>query len=124
MLGRLDEAKKNVDAAKQAADRNPGNAGIRDGYLGMRARLHLGDRAMGEAAARAAGAPAVVNTPACPGCPACDGGGSATWTYIVGVSAAKMGDLATAEAAEAAAEESHRDGTAGGADVVCRKGRT
>ena len=30
------------------------------------------------------------------------GSGSATWTYIVGVSAAKIGDLATAEAAEAA----------------------
>ena len=39
MLGKLDDAKKNVDLAKQAADRNPGNAGIRDGYLGMRARL-------------------------------------------------------------------------------------
>jgi hypothetical protein len=39
MLGRFDEAKKNVEQAKAAADRNAGNAGIRDGYLGMRARL-------------------------------------------------------------------------------------
>ena len=39
MLGKLDEAKKNVEQAKAAADRNPTNAGIRDGYLGMRARL-------------------------------------------------------------------------------------
>ena len=33
------------------------------------------------------------------------GGGSATWTYIVGVSAAKMGDIATAEAAETALKD-------------------
>jgi tetratricopeptide (TPR) repeat protein len=39
MLGKFDDAKKNVEQAKAAADRNAGNAGIRDGYLGMRARL-------------------------------------------------------------------------------------
>ncbi len=33
------------------------------------------------------------------------GGGSATWTYIVGVSAAKMGDMVTAEAAETALKD-------------------
>ncbi len=38
MLGKFDESKKNVEMAKAAADRNPANAGIRDGYLGMRAR--------------------------------------------------------------------------------------
>ena len=41
MLGNIDEAKANLDSAKQAADRNPSNAGIRNGYLGMRARLIL-----------------------------------------------------------------------------------
>ena len=41
MLGNIDEAKANVESAKQAADRNPTNAGIRNGYLGMRARLIL-----------------------------------------------------------------------------------
>ncbi len=39
MIGKLDEAKKNIEQAKAAADRNPTNAGIRDGYLGMRARF-------------------------------------------------------------------------------------
>ena len=39
MLGNIDEAKQNVEWAKQAADRNPTNVGIRNGYLGMRARL-------------------------------------------------------------------------------------
>src|SRR2546426_9526270 len=38
MLGKFDEAMKNVETAKQAADRNAGNAGIRNGYLGVRAR--------------------------------------------------------------------------------------
>ena len=41
MLGNIDEAKANVESAKQAAERNPGNAGISNGYLGMRARLIL-----------------------------------------------------------------------------------
>ena len=55
MLGKFDEAKKNIEQAKAAADRNAGNAGIRDGYLGMRARLHLGNRPVGEALADGAG---------------------------------------------------------------------
>ncbi len=33
MLGNIDEAKANLESAKQAADRNPSNAGIRNGYL-------------------------------------------------------------------------------------------
>jgi hypothetical protein len=41
MLGNIDEAKRNVESARQAADRNPTNTGIRNGYLGMRARLIL-----------------------------------------------------------------------------------
>ncbi len=99
MLGKTDEAAKNVELAKQAADRNPTNNGIRDGYLGMRARL-ISDTAKWEKLemAPAASGGEHANMPGMPGM----GGssGSATWTYIVGVSAAKMGDLATAEAAE------------------------
>src|SRR5436190_2350472 len=41
MMGKVDEAKKNVELAKQTADRNQGNAGIRDTYLSMRARYML-----------------------------------------------------------------------------------
>jgi hypothetical protein len=41
MMGMFDEAKKNVELAKQAADRNCGNQGVRDGYLGVRARYIL-----------------------------------------------------------------------------------
>jgi tetratricopeptide (TPR) repeat protein len=103
MLGNIDEAKKNIESARQAAERNPTNTGIRNGYLGMRARL-ISDTAQWEKlplnppAAAAAGEHA--NMPGMPGM----GGGDAsvTWTYVVGVSAAKLGDLATADAAEAA----------------------
>ncbi|MCC7177416.1 MAG: hypothetical protein IT177_03405 [Acidobacteria bacterium] len=106
MLGKFDDAKRNVEQAKAAADRNPGNAGIRDGYLGMRAR-YISDTGQWEKLTLAAPtAPAGgehANMPGMAGMPGMGGGGgSATWTYIVGVSAAKTGDMATAEAAEAA----------------------
>ena len=101
MLGNFDESKKNVEMAKQAADRNPTNAGIRDGYLSMRAR-HIQESAQWEklelpaAAAPAAGAHAAM-----PGMNMGPPQGSASWIFIVGVSAAKLGDMATADAAEA-----------------------
>jgi tetratricopeptide (TPR) repeat protein len=104
MLGKIDDAKKNVELAKQAADRNPQNRGVRDGYLGMRARL-ISDTGQWEKLTLAP-TPAPVaggdhaNMPGMPGMGNYDG--SATWAYAVGVSAAKLGDLATAEAAEVA----------------------
>jgi tetratricopeptide (TPR) repeat protein len=103
MLGKIDEAKKNVEQARQAADRHPQNRGIRDGYLGMRARLISDTGQWEKLTLTPAPAPATgdhATMPGMPGMAAYDG--SATWTYIVGVSAAKLGDLATAEAAEAA----------------------
>jgi tetratricopeptide (TPR) repeat protein len=106
MLGRFDEAKKNVEQARAAADRNAGNAGIRDGYLGMRARLISDSGQWEKLALDAPAAPAGGDHAAMPGMPGMGGGsGSATWTYIVGVSAAKNGDLATAEKAEAALKD-------------------
>ena len=103
MLGKIDDARKNLELARQAADRNPQNRGVRDGYLGMRARL-ISDTAQWEKLSLPPAAPATTgdhaNMPGMPGMGAYDG--SVTWTYIVGVSAAKLGDLATAEAAETA----------------------
>ena len=100
MLGNIDEATANVEAAKAAADRNPGNAAIRNGWLGMRARLILEteqwERIPLDAPAGGA-ADAHANMPgmnmAMPG--------NNTWTFIAGYSAAKLGDLATAERAVA-----------------------
>jgi tetratricopeptide (TPR) repeat protein len=99
MLGRIDEATKNVELAKHTADRNPANAGIRDGYLGMRARL-ISDTAQWEKLPLPPVASAGGEHANMPGMSPVYGTGSATWTYIVGVSAARMGDVATAESAE------------------------
>jgi tetratricopeptide (TPR) repeat protein len=104
MLGRFDDAKRNAEQAKAAADRNPGNRGIQNGYLGMRARYisdtgHWEKLPLAVPAAPAAGGDH-ANMPGMT-MPGMGGGeGSATWTYIAGVSAAKLGDLATAETAE------------------------
>ncbi len=101
MLGSFDESKKTVDQAKAAADRNPTNAGIRDGYMSMRAR-HIQESGQWEKLALPAAAPAPAGDHAAmPGMNMGPPQGSATWIYIVGVSAAKLGDMATADAAEA-----------------------
>ena len=105
MLGKFDDAKKNVESAKQAADRNPGNRGIRDGYLGIRARyiLDTGEWEKLTLAPPAAAGGDHAAMPAMPGMPGMGGGTdtSANWIYAVGVSAARLGDTVTADAAEA-----------------------
>ena len=75
MIGKLDEAKKNVEQAKAAADRNPANAGIRDGYLGMRAR-YLSDTGQWEKLSLAPPAPAAGEHANMPGMPGMGGGGA------------------------------------------------
>jgi tetratricopeptide (TPR) repeat protein len=119
MLGRLDDAKKNVDLAKQAADRNSGNTNIRDGYLGMRGRL-ISDTEQWEKLALVTAGSGGSEHANMPGMSGMYGSGSATWTYIVGVSAAKMGDVPTAEAAEKALK-SLTAGIAGGPNAYAAK---
>jgi tetratricopeptide (TPR) repeat protein len=108
MLGKIDEAKQNVETAKQTADRNAGNAGILNGYLGMRARLILETENWERIALEAPQAPKAPQAPLAPdhaGMPGMAmpayGGGNNTWTFIAGYSAAKLGDFATAARAEA-----------------------
>ncbi|MGE0360253.1 MAG: hypothetical protein AB7H93_17545 [Vicinamibacterales bacterium] len=98
MLGDFAESKKNVELARQAADRNPTSAGIRDGYLGMRAR-HIQESGQWEKLELPAPAAAGGEHANMPGMNMGPSQGSATWIYIVGVSAAKLGDIATADAA-------------------------
>ncbi len=101
MLGDFEASKQNVEMAKAAADRSPTNAGLRDGYLGMRAR-HIQESGQWEKLTLpAAAGPAGGEHAGMPGMNMGPSQGSATWVYIVGVSAAKLGDMATAEAAEA-----------------------
>ena len=107
MLGNITEAKQNVETAKQTADRNAGNRGIRDGYLGMRARVILETGQWetivleGDAPPAADPAHAVMPGMAMPGY-----SGSNTWTFIAGYSAAKLGDFAAADKAEAILRQS------------------
>ena len=119
MLGRLEDAKTNVDLAKQAADRNSGNTNIRDGYLGMRARL-ISDTEQWEKLALVTAVSGGSEHANMPGMSGMYGSGSATWTYIVGVSAAKMGDVPTAEAAEKLLK-GLTAGIAGGPDAYAAK---
>jgi tetratricopeptide (TPR) repeat protein len=97
MLGSIDEAKQNVESAKQAADRNPTNVGIRNGYLAMRARLILETEQWEKIALTE---PAADSAHAMPGMPNMSMPSSNVWVFIAGYSAAKLGDLKTAEAAE------------------------
>jgi hypothetical protein len=106
MMGKFDDAKKNVELAKQAADRNPGNAGIQNGYQSMRARyiletakwekIPLEDGAPSKGGQEHAAMPGMAAS--MPGMASSDVNG--TWTFIAGMSAAKLGDVATAQKAE------------------------
>ena len=97
MLGNIDEAKANLDSAKQAADRNPSSAGIRNGYLSMRARLILETENWERIALDLPSASGAHDAHA--GMPGMAMPSSNTWIFISGYSAAKLGDLPAAERA-------------------------
>jgi hypothetical protein len=108
MLGKFDDARANVELARAAAERNPDNAAIRDGYLGMRARVIL-ETEQWERIALAASAGHENHAAAMPGMNM-PGAGGGTWLFIAGFSAAKLGDPAGADAAVAALK-ALREGT-------------
>ncbi len=88
--GKVAEAQKCVDMAKAVADKNMDNPRIRDGYASMKARQII-ETAQWEKIAL-------------PTTPVTDGGapgydGSASYVLAAGLSAAKLGDLATANIA-------------------------
>ena len=100
MLGQFDEARKNVDLAKQAADRNPKNANIGQQYHTMLARyiLETGkwEKIQIEDAKGAGG-----EHEGMPGMPGMGSrySGEGAWIFIAGLSAAKLGDASAAEQA-------------------------
>jgi len=100
MLGKFDEAKKNVDLAKQAAERNPKNANIGQQYHTMLARyiLETGKWEKIPLEGIAAGASEHDSMPGMPGMGARYSGEGA-WIFIAGLSAAKSGDPNEAERA-------------------------
>jgi tetratricopeptide (TPR) repeat protein len=95
MLGRYDDARANVALARAAAERNPQNAGIRDGWLAMRGRYLL-ETGQWEEIARDGTDPHAGHDSSMPGLPMSQAGAGA-WRFYAGASAAKRGDAALAE---------------------------
>jgi tetratricopeptide (TPR) repeat protein len=99
MLGQFDAAKANVETARQTAERNKGSRGVTNGYLGMRAR-HILETGQWEKIPLPGAAPASGDSHAhMPGMAMAQADPSNAWIFIAGVSAAKLGDLGTADAA-------------------------
>jgi len=84
MLGQFDKASENLALARAALDRNPDSERVHGGYLNMRGRhvLETGEWTDVELAAR--------GTPE---------GSHANWVSVVGMSAARLGNKARAQAA-------------------------
>jgi tetratricopeptide (TPR) repeat protein len=95
MLGRYDDARANVALARAAAERNPDNAGIRDGWLAMRGRYLL-ETGQWEEIARDGNAAHASHDDSMPGMPMAQAGAGA-WRFYAGASAAKRGDAQLAE---------------------------
>jgi tetratricopeptide (TPR) repeat protein len=94
MLGKYDDARANVELARAAAERNPTNAGIRDGYLAMRGRYLLETEQWEEITLD--GTDSHGGHDAMPGMPLAQAGAGA-WRFYAGISAAKRGDADLAE---------------------------
>jgi hypothetical protein len=94
MLGRFADARANVEMARAAAERNPTNARVRDGYLAMRGRYLLETQQWEDIAID--GTDAHASHEAMPGMPLAQAGAGA-WRFYAGISAAKRGDAELAE---------------------------
>jgi tetratricopeptide (TPR) repeat protein len=103
MLGKFDEAQKNVELAKQAADRNPTKPNVTQAYRTMLARYILETGKWEKIPLEGSTGGAHADHASMPGM-AMGGqyGGQGAWIFIAGLSAAKMGDASEAERARAA----------------------
>ena len=116
MLGRFDEARKNVDLAKQAAERNPRNVNIAQQYRTMLARYILATGKWEKIPVEGAG-DAPADHEGMPGMPYSGGG---AWIFIAGFSAAKLGDADQADRARARLT-AMREGVESGGDAYAAK---
>ena len=122
MLGQYDEAKRNLELARATADRNPNARNVRNGYLAMRAR-HILETGQWEKIALDGVAPsggdAHAHMPGMANMPQYDP--SNAWVFIAGVSAAKLGDVAAAEAAAARLAAPREKASTGGNAYAARE---
>ena len=102
MLGKFDDARQNVDLAKQAADRNPKNANIGQQYHTMLARYIL-ESGKWEKIPLEGATQAASEHDSMPGMPGMGArySGEGAWIFIAGLSAAKLGDPNGADQARA-----------------------
>ncbi len=102
MVGNFDEAKKDLNLAKDADDRNPGSRAVHQGYLGMHARYIL-ETGRWEKIPLQAGVEGASTSAKGPtdGMDMARGAENGTWTFIAGYSAIKLNDLSTADEAVA-----------------------
>jgi tetratricopeptide (TPR) repeat protein len=100
MLGKFDDARKNVDLAKQSADRNPKNANIGQQYQTMLARYIL-ETGKWEKIPLEGAMDSGASHESMPGMPGMGArySGEGAWIFIAGLSATKLGDPAAAERA-------------------------
>jgi tetratricopeptide (TPR) repeat protein len=96
MLVRFDEAKKNLELARAANERNPSSRPVHQGYLVMRARYIL---ETGQWERIPFEAP--TSGPAGEGMDYARGQDNGTWTFIAGLCAVKLNDLENADKAAA-----------------------
>lgn len=99
MTGNFDEAKKDLNLAKAADDRNPNSRPVHQGYLGMHARYILETQQWEKIPLQVTTQP--VSAPGSPmyGMDMARGADNGTWTFIAGYGATKLNDLATADQA-------------------------
>ena len=115
MLGKFDDARKNVDLAKQAVERNAKNANLGQQYHTMLARYIL-ETGKWEKIPLESSAEASDEHASMPGMPGMGArySGQGAWVFIAGLSAAKLGDAAQAERARAALASMKKAVEAGG----------
>ena len=96
MLGKFDDARANVESAKQAADRNSRNPNIAAQYHTMLARYIL-ETGKWEKILLESSEETATDHASMPGMPGMAYAGQAPWIFIAGFSAAKLGDAGAAE---------------------------
>ena len=123
MLGQFDDAMRNLELARATADRNPTSRGVQNGYRAMRAR-HILETGQWEKIVLEGGSStppdAHAHMPGMAGMSYADP--SHAWIFIAGVSAAKRGDAAGADAAAGRLRAAREKMAAG--DAYAAKGVT